>query len=170
MRFLAPASSSATSTSRLDTSPGIAPKIDRAQDTSERTGRNHSGTSSLMQVAGAAAAYAKVQKTSQRVAAGDLGACLMVLLSQLAACAAHVQMSFCSSFDGFTAVCFTGTTYRRYHGIQQDSKSTVFSMNFAEPVVSKMTEVYQTVHMRELTDVPENDPDDHPTCDALALA
>ena len=43
-------------------------------------------------------------------------------------------------------------------------------MNFAEPVVSKMTEVYQTVHMRELTDVPENDPDDHPTCDALALA
>ena len=80
MRFLAPASSSATSTSRLDTSPGIAPKIDRAQDTSERTGRNHSGTSSLMQEMGAAAAYAKVQKTSQQVAAGDPGACLIVLL------------------------------------------------------------------------------------------
>ena len=81
MRFLAPASSSATSTSRLDTSPGIAPKIDRAQDTSERTGRNHSGTSSLMQELGAAPAYAKVQKTSQQVAAGDPGACLMVLFS-----------------------------------------------------------------------------------------
>ena len=80
MRFLAPDSSSATSTSRMDTSPGIAPKIDRAQDTSERTGRNHSGTASLMQELGAAAAYAKVQKTSQQVAAGDLGACLMVLL------------------------------------------------------------------------------------------
>ena len=88
MRFLAPVSSSATSTSRLDTSPGIAPKIYRAQDTSERTGRNHSGTASLMQELGAAAAYAKVQKTSQRVAAGDPGACLMVLFFS---CAAHVR-------------------------------------------------------------------------------
>ena len=39
-------------------------------------------------------------------------------------------------------------------------------MNFAELIVGKMTEVYQTVHMRELTDVPEleNDQDrDDPT-------
>ena len=35
-----------------------------------------------------------------------------------------------------------------------------FGMNFAEPIVGKLTEVYQTVHMRELTDVPENDQDD----------
>ena len=36
-------------------------------------------------------------------------------------------------------------------------------MNFAEPIVGKLTEVYQTVHMRELTDVPEleNDQDRH---------
>ena len=35
-------------------------------------------------------------------------------------------------------------------------------MNFAEPIVGKLTEVYQTVHMRELTDrdFPENDQDD----------
>ena len=35
-----------------------------------------------------------------------------------------------------------------------------FGMNFAEPIVGKLTEVYQTVHMRELTDFPENDQDD----------
>ena len=33
-------------------------------------------------------------------------------------------------------------------------------MNFAEPIVGKLTEVYQTVHMRELTDFPENDQED----------
>ena len=35
-------------------------------------------------------------------------------------------------------------------------------MNLAEPFVGKLTEVYQTVpsHMRELTDVPENDQED----------
>ena len=33
-------------------------------------------------------------------------------------------------------------------------------MNFAEPIVGKLTEVYQTVHMRELTDVPKSDQDD----------
>ena len=36
----------------------------------------------------------------------------------------------------------------------------IFGMNFAEPIVGKMTEVYQTVHMRELTDVPRDDQDD----------
>ena len=35
-----------------------------------------------------------------------------------------------------------------------------FGMNFAEPIVGKLTEVYQTVHMRELTDFPENDQED----------
>ena len=35
-----------------------------------------------------------------------------------------------------------------------------FGMNFAEPIAGKSTEVYQTVHMRELTDFPENDQDD----------
>ena len=96
MRFLAPASSSATSTSRLDTSPGIAPKIDRAQDTSERTGRNHSGTASLMQELGAAAAYAKVQGTSQQVAARDPGACLMVFF--FSAVLPTYDMSICQPF------------------------------------------------------------------------
>ena len=33
-------------------------------------------------------------------------------------------------------------------------------MNFAEPMVGKLTEVYQTVHMKELTDLPKNDQED----------
>ena len=35
-----------------------------------------------------------------------------------------------------------------------------FGMNFAEPIVGKLTEVYQTVHMKELTDFPKNDQED----------
>ena len=35
-----------------------------------------------------------------------------------------------------------------------------FGMNFAEPIVGKLTEVYQTVHMKELTDLPKNDQED----------
>ena len=127
VRFLAPASSSATATSRLDTSPGIAPKIDRAQDTSERTGRNHSGTASLMQELGAAAAYAKVQKTSQQVAAGDPGACLMVLFfpaRRLCCPRTSTSVSLLVStkslhillwFDGFTVGMLYELVPYRYH-------------------------------------------------------
>ena len=43
-----------------------------------------------------------------------------------------------------------------------------FGMNFAEPIVGKSTEVYQTVHMRELTDVPENDQDDPTVTEVFA--
>ena len=31
-------------------------------------------------------------------------------------------------------------------------------MNLSEPIVGNVTEVYQTVHMKELTDLSEDDP------------
>ena len=55
-------------------------------------------------------------------------------------------------------VLFYGCTFLRTSPITTNAYR--FGMNFAEPAVSKMTEVYQTVHMKELTHVPENDQDD----------
>ena len=35
-----------------------------------------------------------------------------------------------------------------------------FGMNFEETIVGKLTEVYQTVHLKELTDFPKKDEKD----------
>ena len=39
-----------------------------------------------------------------------------------------------------------------------------FGMNFEETIVGKLTEVYQTVHLKEFTDFPKKDEDDPQRC------
>ena len=38
-----------------------------------------------------------------------------------------------------------------------------FGMNFEETIVGKLTEVYQTVHLKEFTDFPKKDEEDPTT-------